>query len=347
MNHGATPILHGTRLFRKDVQVYVNRSDESFQDYMGVMHRHDFIEIAYVISGNGLHQVGEAQYRTGAGDLFIVNHDVPHGFFTGTEEIKDANAGSAKDGLDIESDTAKGGPAFESGTAKGALNANSGTTNDARRLIVYNCVFTPAFLDVSLLGAEHFSDITSSYLFRSLFPESGAPEADLHLSGTDYREFGTLFASMYKEYKDEKKGYPDIIRALLITLLIKMFRLMEDNRTVESSPHPASEFHRQLVDRAIAYMQEHATSALRLEDVAMQSFVSKNHFSRLFREVTGTKFSDHLQKLRIDEAIHLLSTTEDKVTDIALSCGFHDIKHFYATFRKQTGKTPGLYRKNR
>ena len=336
MNHGATPILHGNRLFRKDVQVYVNRSDESFQDYMGVMHRHDFIEIAYVISGNGLHQVGDAQYRTAAGDLFIINHDVPHGFFTGTEDIQDANSGSAKGGIDVES-----------GTAKGAQDANSGTTNDARRLVVYNCVFTPAFLDVSLLGAEHFSDITSSYLFRSLFPESGAPEADLHLSGTDFREFGTLFSSMHREYKDEKKGYPDIIRALLITLLIKMFRLMEENRTADSNPHPASEFHRQLVNHAIAYMQEHATSALRLEDVAMQSFVSKNHFSRLFREVTGTKFSDHLQKLRIDEAIHLLSTTEDKVTDIALSCGFHDIKHFYATFRKQTGRTPSLYRKKK
>jgi len=321
MNDATTPILYGKRLFREGIQVYVNRSDETFQDYMGVMHRHDFIEIACVISGTGLHQVGEAKYRTQAGDLFLINHDVPHGFFTGSNPEQSAGQ-----------------------TAEPSADKDN-SHNEAQRLVVCNCVFTPAFLDASLLGAAHFSDVTSSYLFRSLFQESGVPEADLHLSGTDFREFGTLFSAMHKEYQDEKKGYPDIIRALLITLLIKMFRLMEENRAAESDPHPSSDFHRQLVNRAIAYMQEHASSALRLEDVAMQSFVSKNHFSRLFREVTGMKFSDHLQKLRIDEVIHLLSTTHDKVTDIALSCGFHDIKHFYAIFRKQTGRTPGQYRK--
>ena len=131
---------------------------------------------------------------------------------------------------------------------------------------------------------------------------------------------------------------------MLVTLLIRMFRLMDEQREAGSGRHAVSDFHRRLVNRAIAYMQEHATGELRLEDVAMQTFVSKNHFSRLFREVTGVKFSDHVQGLRIDEAIRLLGNTDKKVADIALLCGFRDLKHFYDVFRKRTGKTPGEFR---
>ena len=84
---------------------------------------------------------------------------------------------------------------------------------------------------------------------------------------------------------------------------------------------------------------------IKLEDVAIKSFISKNYFSKLFKEVTGTNFSDYIQKLRIDEACSLLKSTDMKVTDIAFQTGFNDIKFFYDVFKKITGKTPGDYRK--
>lgn len=299
------PLLSGGEVFRTGEQVYVNRSDESWQQYMNVLHRHDFIEIAYIVSGRGIHQVGDRQYRTRAGDLFIINHDVAHGFFPLPE--------------DAEKDS-----------------TSSGTSP-----VVYNCVFLPTFLDASLLDSASFGHVASSWLFRTLFPETGIPEADLHLSGADSREIGALFAQMHGEYREARKGYADIIRALLILIIIKVFRLMD-----AAPASSASDTHRRLVDQAIAYMKEHFSTELRLEDVAMQSFVSKHHFSRLFREVTGTRFSDYIQQLRIDQAVLLLRTTEKKVVDIAAECGFHDLKNFYVIFRKQLGCTPGDYRKN-
>ena len=51
-----------------------------------------------------------------------------------------------------------------------------------------------------------------------------------------------------------------------------------------------------------------------------------------------------LQKIRVDEACVLLASTDRKITDIALSCGFGDMKFFYGTFKKLTGMTPGEYR---
>jgi AraC family L-rhamnose operon transcriptional activator RhaR len=73
--------LKGTELFRKNEIVYINRSDD-LPKYCEVMHSHDFIEIAYVISGKGRHVLGEQEYKVRSGDLFIINYDMEHGFFS-------------------------------------------------------------------------------------------------------------------------------------------------------------------------------------------------------------------------------------------------------------------------
>jgi YesN/AraC family two-component response regulator len=145
---------------------------------------------------------------------------------------------------------------------------------------------------------------------------------------------------MYQEYKMMKKGYSDIIRAYLIELLVKIFRLIETNNEKNISLH-----HKNLVDKAVDYLKQNYQTEIKLEDLALQSFISKNYFSRLFKEVTGTNFSDYIQKIRINEACNLILNTDMKVVDIAYEVGFKDIKFFYEVFKKIIGKTPGAYRK--
>jgi AraC family transcriptional regulator, L-rhamnose operon transcriptional activator RhaR len=290
------PLLKGDSLFRKDELVYINKSSE-LQEYMNLMHKHDFIEIAYVVSGSGKHVVGENQYDISKGDLFIINYDVPHGFFPKSE---------GKEGL-----------------------------------IVYNCVFMPKFLDASLLSSINFQDIASSFLFKSLFPDNTAPLPDLNLCGTDFQEVGVIFNKMYAEYKAMEKGYCDIIRAYLIELIIKILRYMDTGKPKFTLPK-----NEELVNKAIEYLKHNYNTDVRLEDVAIRSFISKNYFSKLFKDVTGTSFSDYVQKLRVDEACSLLRNTDMKVTSIAMQIGINDMKFFYEVFKKITGKTPGDYRKN-
>lgn len=292
------PLLKGDSIFRKNELVYVNKSCEELQEYMNFMHRHDFIEIVYVISGKGKHIVGNSEYELHRGDLFIINYDVPHGFY-----------------------------ALEKGK---------------NEPVVYNCVFMPKFLDASLFSGNHFQDITSSFLFKSLFPDNFAPGPDLKLSGAEFKEIGDLFSKMHNEYKLMQKGYCDIIRAYLIELIVKIFRYIDPD-----SKRPVANKNVELVNKAIEYLKEHYNTEIKLEDIAMKSFISKNYFSKLFKEVTGTSFSDYVQKLRIDEACSLLRNSDMKVTDVALHTGFNDLKFFYEVFKRITSQTPGDYRKGK
>lgn len=65
--------------FKNDEQVYIH-IDKADSEYSGVMHKHDFIEIVYVISGSARHAIGEMLYEVKKGDLIIVNYGVPHAF---------------------------------------------------------------------------------------------------------------------------------------------------------------------------------------------------------------------------------------------------------------------------
>lgn len=71
------PFVYGKQLFRKDVPIYVHLST-SLPEYVGKLHRHDFIEIVYVVSGKCTHIEGNSSVAAQKGDLFIINYGVPH-----------------------------------------------------------------------------------------------------------------------------------------------------------------------------------------------------------------------------------------------------------------------------
>ena len=67
----------GQRFFQDGEAIFINKSKEH---PLSEMHSHDFLEIAYVASGVGIHLVGDKEYSVSRGDLFIINHDMPHVF---------------------------------------------------------------------------------------------------------------------------------------------------------------------------------------------------------------------------------------------------------------------------
>ena len=92
-------------------------------------------------------------------------------------------------------------------------------------------------------------------------------------------------------------------------------------------------------------MKQNFNTPINLDNLVADIFLSKDYFRQLFKNTTGMSVTDFIQKTRIEEASKLLLTTKRSVFDIAGDCGFMDIKFFYKTFKKLTGKTPGDFRK--
>ena len=72
--------------------------------------------------------------------------------------------------------------------------------------------------------------------------------------------------------------------------------------------------------------------------------MSAAHFSTVFSQHEGRTFISYLTTLRIERAKELLSSTNMKLSDIALEVGYNEPNYFSHVFRKAEGMTPKEYR---
>lgn len=224
---------------------------------------------------------------------------------------------------------------------RGVTHAFYGDTAQDEEFCAYDLMFAPDFFDVDMINGSDFASLGSSFLFYSMFPDEKTLGADLRLTGNDYSDFGSLFNKIYLEYHGRERGYQNIIRAYVIELIIKIFRRM-DSKAPETSMHKA-----EIINTALSYLRENYNMHISVSELASNLFLSRDYFSKLFRDTTGKTVTSFLKELRINEACRLLKETDRKISNIAQYCGFNDMKHFYSVFHSEMGTTPGEYRKNK
>lgn len=97
-------------------------------------------------------------------------------------------------------------------------------------------------------------------------------------------------------------------------------------------------------NRALDYVEENYMEDVTLDSLAAYAGFSRYTLSRMFRQHTGSTFTQYLNKRRVNMAADLLSGTKVPVTQVALQCGFNSIATFNRVFREVRGCTPTQYR---
>ena len=72
--------------------------------------------------------------------------------------------------------------------------------------------------------------------------------------------------------------------------------------------------------------------------------LSRTHFHRAFRHVTGTTFNRFLVQQRISAAGQMLRNSRDAILSIAFACGFASVSQFYQVFKERMDMSPKAYR---
>lgn len=102
--------------------------------------------------------------------------------------------------------------------------------------------------------------------------------------------------------------------------------------------------HAQVVENSLAYINEHFSEPISLEQLARASNLSLYYFTRVFSARTGFTPHQYLIATRLNSAKYLLQTSKIPVKEIAFSCGFNSESSFCSTFRKWENMTPGEFR---
>ncbi len=105
--------------------------------------------------------------------------------------------------------------------------------------------------------------------------------------------------------------------------------------------------HADIIYKAISFINNNFTRKITLDDVAGAVYLSPAYFSKVFKEQTGSSFTQYLNRLRIEESKTLLRNSSIPLVDIAGMVGYEDQSYFSKVFKKVTGSTPGKYRDTR
>lgn len=92
-----------------------------------------------------------------------------------------------------------------------------------------------------------------------------------------------------------------------------------------------------------AFLREHLSQPLTLEQIGRKVGVSPCYLSRIFAQNMGCGIFHYLRDLRLDRAAELLRTGRGNVTEVALEVGYSSLSHFSQAFRERFGCCPGLY----
>ncbi len=96
--------------------------------------------------------------------------------------------------------------------------------------------------------------------------------------------------------------------------------------------------------KAKAWIDDHFTEDITLDQLARHVNMSRSHFSRQFRLHMGSSMVDYLLKVRCDTVANRLIDSSMDVSEIAFAAGFSNLSHFYRHFKKRYGTTPRAFR---
>ena len=91
-------------------------------------------------------------------------------------------------------------------------------------------------------------------------------------------------------------------------------------------------------------MEENLYGELDLEALAAKAHLSKFHFSKRYKALTGYSPIQHFIHLKMERACYLLDVSSQSVQAVAAQLGYEDAHYFSRLFRKVTGVSPRQYR---
>lgn len=168
----------------------------------------------------------------------------------------------------------------------------------------------------------------------------------VHFDVADYRGQGiecftpahpeklkALFEKILTCWEKKEIGYRHDCSAVLYEIFAECYRQNYKQKAERSK-----------IQKSVEYIHNHYTDAkLSIDAVAGQSYMSEVYFRKLFKAEFGTSPQKYIVRLRIQNAVALISTGYYSLKEVAALSGYTDYKYFSVEFKKQTGVSPSAY----
>jgi LacI family transcriptional regulator len=100
-----------------------------------------------------------------------------------------------------------------------------------------------------------------------------------------------------------------------------------------------------VLKRTFRFLHRHWHRPINTDDLVVVSKISRRGLYKTFVKHVGHGPGRELRQIRIRHAQELLARTPCNLTNIAEMCGFRNVNTFYVAFKRETGASPGKWRK--
>lgn len=290
-------------------------------------------------------KITDCRCTTDASGLELVKHGTksfPVGFYSKVPhssevpwhwhdhlELEFVEAGEAKITIESKTFNVKKGEGFFVNSAR----LHAVFPNDD--YVSHTVVFHP-----SVIASNPESDIYKKYLEPLINSES---LVGIHLTEDIpfHRQLVAYTKEAFESFIKEDFGYEiEAVNALSKAVMCLSYQAI--NTAEHSYCVPDKSILR--LKKMLAFLTQNLSEKIEIEDIASVAKISTTECLRCFNKTVGMPPIQYLKKLRIQKAALLLGSSDDKIIDIALSCGFTDMSYFSRAFKESRGMTPKEYR---
>ena len=193
------------------------------------------------------------------------------------------------------------------------------------------------FMDMHLLPGFHelFPDAEKFFLEAKPYP-------GYRLSESLLKELKPFIEEMLAECKNFTPGRNYRLLSLFMMIVGKL---------ICNYPQPAVQLSGNLfpayqLSEVIGFLNREYRNKITLHDILKRIPMSRSTLNRNFIKAFGMSPIQYLNKIRLDHAAQMLTSTDLSIGEIAQLSGFDDSNYFTRIFHKKYGTTPGKWRRN-
>lgn len=189
------------------------------------------------------------------------------------------------------------------------------------------------------ISLYHCLIVDADFLLKNGFPVETMLLEDFFAG----KDFFPLFHCIDTEIKEKAQLYKSRVRGYLLELFVRLYREHGTKMQPEQAGKQNSKI--QLVKSAIAYIHNHYTEDITIDEISDTLGFSKYYVCHIFKEYTGRTMVDYINLLRCINARSLLSSGKYNISESAASSGFKNLSYFTRTYKKQMGALPSAHQK--
>jgi len=211
-----------------------------------------------------------------------------------------------------------------------------------RNFGIVNCLFDRRIL---MNQKTFFSLVESAFeLFvRPAGPSAMVPPVFLHASPAQRERINQIVNDLLRERREKLIDWEAALLVHLQDLIILISRLYHGIFPQEE--RSLSDETRDFCNEIVMYLESRFREKISLADLSKKFHVSASYLSRVFKRRMGMGLIDYVNRLRVEEACRLLSTSDWSIARIAGEVGYDEIAYFSRRFRHETGQSAREYRK--